>query len=85
MQWPARDVALLAEYMSKEPAPDDRLEFALAAIQAMYVNSHRKQDAPAHNVKDFMLFLDPWGEQKAEEESKISDLAGEFGIFNQVR
>jgi len=76
---------LFAEYLSKEPAPDDRLEAAIASLQAMYANTHRKTGDPLHQISEFMLFRHVWGGEDVQEEASLSTLLSEFGQHNQVR
>lgn len=82
LDWPENHVALIAEYMAREPAPDERIEIAVAQLCATYVNAHRKKGAPAHPVVDFLPFRDAWKVDEPEE--SIFDLAMSFGAVKRA-
>jgi hypothetical protein len=67
MEWPAGDIELLAAYLGKEPAPEERLEFAIASLHADYFNAHRG-DQPAAKLTDYLIFRNAW--QAAAEQSE---------------
>lgn len=69
MQWPASDVARIAAYLAREPAPEERIEFGLAQLAAIYVNANRGKSSPARKVVDFMPFHNPWKSSKPAESS----------------
>jgi len=60
MDWPVSHVRLIATYLSREPAPDERIELALAQIATMYANSHRPKDRPPAKLVDFLPARDAW-------------------------
>ena len=72
MGWPHWVVSSLAEYLSKEPAPIERLEWMLAQDVAVYVNSNRGKGKPAHKLHEFMLFKKSWGSLSDNDEGDDS-------------
>ncbi len=81
LDWPASHVAVIAEYLAHEPAPDERVEYAVSQIAAIYVNAHRKKGASPHPLSDFLLFRDAWkrGDDKSNGDSSIHALAMSLG------
>lgn len=45
-----------------QPAPEDRIEVALASLHATYFNRTRQKSEAAKSMKDYLPFLDPWPE-----------------------
>lgn len=62
--------------MAREPAPDERIEYAVAQLAAMYANAHRGKGKAPHKLSDFMLFRDAW---KTEQEATLSEIIQSFG------
>lgn len=60
MNWPASDVALVGEYLSREPAPSEKAEFGLAYLACMYANAHRGKGDSAKPLENFLLFRKAW-------------------------
>lgn len=65
--WPAAELQLLAEYLRKRPAAEDRIELALARGQALYMNRHLKEGAQPTTPASFLPYLHPWAEPDLEE------------------
>lgn len=76
MQWPASDIQLLASYLGKLPAVEERIEFSLAQLAAIQVNINRKSGSPSKPIGDFMLFKDVW--KHVSKDSRYSELDREF-------
>lgn len=70
---------MLAQYLAKEPAPDERIEAAVAQLATIYVNAHRKKGTAPHSVSDLMLFRDAWKVEEAEPDESIEAFAMSFG------
>ena len=78
MQWPNSVVRAYAEYLSKEPSPDEKLEYMLAYGIATYCNANRKKGSPASPITDFMLFKKVWktdDPEDSEEETNLDAVA----------
>jgi hypothetical protein len=60
MQWPASDVARIAAYLAREPAPEERIEYGLAQLTSSFVNANRARNSPARKVVDFLPFHNAW-------------------------
>lgn len=58
--WPAWEVRLLEQYLAKQPAPEDRIEIAIARLTAVFINTHLKPGAKAVETADLLAFRDPW-------------------------
>lgn len=76
LDWPASHVALIAEYLAHEPAPEERNEYALAQLAAIHVNGNRRKGSSPHPLSDFLLFRNAW---KKQEEESIEQFAASFG------
>lgn len=59
MGWPASDVQLLAAYLAREPAPTERIEYAVAHLHSSYANAHRG-DQPSMPLERFLMFAKAW-------------------------
>lgn len=81
LDWPAWGVALLAEYLAKEPPADERVEIAVAHLAALYVNGHRRKGDPPHPISDFLLFRDAWKQDEPVE--TIESLALSLGTVKR--
>lgn len=78
MAWPARDIRVIAEYLAKEPAPDERIEYAVAQLSSIYVNGHRKQGAEAIPLGEFLMFRKAWESADLQAEDRYSDVDRSF-------
>lgn len=58
--WPSWEVRLLDYYLQHQPAPDERVEIAVATLCAMFFNVHRAKEYAPRSMKDYLPFLDPW-------------------------
>lgn len=67
---------MLSQYLAREPAPDERIEYAVAQLAAMYANAHRGKGKPPYKITDFMLFRNAW---KTEQEATLSEIIESFG------
>lgn len=57
--WPASDVRLMSAYLAQEPAPAERLEYAIAYMCCMYANAHRGK-RPEIPLERFLMFRHAW-------------------------
>lgn len=57
--WPASDVQLTSAYLAQEPAPAERLEYAIAYMSCMYANAHRG-NRPEIPLERFLMFRHAW-------------------------
>lgn len=87
MGWPGWVVSSLHEYLRKEPAPVERVEYGLAQLAAIQVNMNRKKGTAAHTVNDFMLFSSAWGKPKESQQETIgpAEMAAMIGARMRVR
>ena len=81
MEWPASHVQLLARYLAKQPSPEERLEYGIAQLSAMYANAHSKPGSARASLSDFLLFANAWsqdlrGRYSEEELKTIETLHG---------
>lgn len=89
MGWPGWVVSSLNEYLRKEPAPIERVEYGLAQLAAIQVNMNRKKGTAAHTVNDFMLFSSAWGGPKEAQAQQATigpaEMAAMIGARMRVR
>lgn len=57
-RWPDWERELVEHYLARNPAPEERLEFAIAHLSSIYVAAHQRRDATAPKLSDFLLFKD---------------------------
>lgn len=74
---------MLAEYLSKEPAPEERQEYALAQLAAIQVNMNRGKGKPPHKIPEFMLFADAWKDEEAEKPLSFEAVAASMGAMKK--
>ena len=75
MQWPDQVIRAYSEYLSKEPSPEEKLEYMLAYGVSVYCNANREKGKPAKPITDFMLFRGAWKSAEAvESEEPETDL-----------
>ena len=60
MTWPLWVTRVYAEFLSREPLPEERIELGLAQLTANYVAVHRAPGSPAPRPADFLLARDAW-------------------------
>lgn len=58
--WPASDIHLLGQYLSREPAPAERAEYGSAYLAYMYANAHRRPHDAPKKLEQFLLWRDAW-------------------------
>jgi hypothetical protein len=71
-RWPQPELDLYAAFLAKEPAPDERIEIAVAQLTALGANMMRGRGQPAKSTADFLLFRDPWGELPSTADRQIA-------------
>ncbi len=59
LRWPAWELDLVETYLSRQPAPGERVEIAIARLSEMYANSHRGRSDPEFGLRDFLPYLNP--------------------------
>lgn len=57
---PEWEVRLWATYFSREPGPDERLEYGIANLLSHYVNAHKARGKKSSKISDFLLFQNAW-------------------------
>lgn len=75
--WSASDVRLLSEYLSREQAPDERIEYAVSYLTATYVNAHRPKGESPRELSEFLLFRNAW-KRSPETDARYSDVDKSF-------
>lgn len=73
MDWPASHVQLIAAYLAREPAPDERIEFAVTQLAAIYTNAHLPKDKPQKPISDFLLFRKAWAREADASSGRYSE------------
>lgn len=73
--WPASELALIEHYLAAQPAPEERIELAVAQLCAMFANVHRRQGSAAIEVSEFLPYRDPF---RAVDADRYSDVDRSF-------
>ena len=81
MRWPLWVVRTYAEFLQREPMPEERIELGIAQLASLYLGRHRNPGAAAPSVTDMLLCRDGW--QNPIDESRYSDV--DLEIMRQVR
>lgn len=84
MGWPNWVLSSLREYLSREPAPIERIEYALAQLSAIQINSNLAKGSPAKKTADLLMFRDAWKKEEDEgEEGSIEEFATAIGAVRR--
>lgn len=60
LTWPLWVVRTYAEFLAREPLPEERTEIAVAQLSALFGAVHRQPGTPAPRTADYLLFRDVW-------------------------
>ena len=60
MTWPLWVTRVYAEFLGREPLPEERIELGLAQLTANHAAVHRAPGSPAPRAADFLLARDAW-------------------------
>lgn len=63
MTWPLWVVRSYAEFLGKEPMPEERTEIQVAQLSSLFAAVHRQPGAPAPRAADYLLFRDAWADE----------------------
>lgn len=74
LSWPLSHLRLIGDYLAREPAPEERIEIAIAQLTAIYVNSKIKAGSTAKKVIDFLLFRDAFKAKPSQQDINNSFL-----------
>ncbi len=79
--WPDLHLTLLEHYLSRQPAPEERIEVAVATLCALFRNRHRSENEQAFEVEQFMPYRNPWAEAPADRYSEVDrSFFAAFGV-----
>ena len=81
MQWPLWVVQTYAEFLQREPLPEERAEVGIAQLTASFAAVHRRPGSPAPRPADFLLFRDAWTDKAPA--GRYSDL--DLEMMRQLR
>lgn len=73
MRWPAKHITLLAAYLSREPAPEVRIEQGIAQLCALVVNAMRGKETKPAKLVDFLLYHDAFKAKETESSERYSE------------
>lgn len=73
MSWPASHVGLISAYLGIEPTAEERIEYSIAQLTAMFVNSNKSKGAAASRTKDFLIFRDMWNKPQVVDPTRYSE------------
>lgn len=77
--WPQRVIDLYAAFLSVEPAPEERIEYALAQLSALVVNRTRGAGEQPQRVADMLMFASPWQEKLSTLDAQIGSRLDSLG------
>ncbi|MDQ3288652.1 MAG: hypothetical protein M3Q42_10420 [Pseudomonadota bacterium] len=60
LQWPSAHVRLISKFLQHEPAPEQKIEAAIAKLEQTYVNMHLKKGAASIPLERFLMFRNAW-------------------------
>lgn len=81
--WPNWVVSSLAEYLSKEPSPIERIEYAVAQGTTIYVNGNRQKGSAPKKITDLMMFANAWDKEEPEGYATPHSFAAELGAVKK--
>lgn len=85
MEWPMWIVNSVREYLSHEPSPTEKLEYAISQYTAMFLNANSKKGSPSKKTVDMMIFRDAWKNPDEEEGASIAEIAASLGAVRRKR
>jgi len=72
---------MLEHYLARQPAPDERIEIAVATLCAMFRNANRGEGEQPVQVDDFLPYMNPWAPPKQERYSDVDrSFMAAFGV-----
>ena len=83
LAWPLWVVQTYAEFLQREPLPEERTELGLAQLTAAFGAVHRRPGSPAPRAADFLLFRDAWADMAPQAAGQYSEL--DLEIMRQLR
>ena len=81
LQWPLWVVHTYADFLNREPMPEERIELGIAQLSSLYLGVHRKPGSASPSVSDMLLGRNGW--QAQVDESRYSDV--DLEIMRQIR
>jgi len=72
-RWPDWERDLVESYLARNPAPEERLEFATAHLSSIYVAAHQGRGATAPKLTDFLLFKDAFNQAPRVEMGRYTE------------
>lgn len=73
MTWPLWVVRTYAEFLAREPMPEERTEIAVAQLTSLFGSVYRQPGSPAPRIADYLLYRDAWADADIDE-SRYSDV-----------
>lgn len=67
MAWPLWVVRVYAEFLAREPMPEERTEIGIAQLSAMFGSVHRSPGQAGVRTADYLLFRDAWVDRDADD------------------
>lgn len=59
MVWPAWELDLIEHYLAKQPAPEERVEIAIARLHQTYLSARRGRGEPEVGIRELLPYLTP--------------------------
>jgi hypothetical protein len=75
LAWPAWELDLIEHYLAKQPAPEERVEIAIARLTLSYLSAHRGRGEPEIQLKELLPYLSPeWVEVPRFDSARYDDV-----------
>lgn len=70
---PDWEIRLWGEYFAREPSPEEKLEYAIANLTAIFVQCNSKKGAKKSKLSDYLLFRKVWEYQPNSGNEDVDD------------
>lgn len=78
----ASEIRLMAAYLAIEPAPEERIELAIAQLTALWAHSKKPQGSEYAGPGQFLMFRDAWTRGTAEDYGGLDE--NDMGVMNAL-
>jgi hypothetical protein len=59
-RWPAWELDLVEHYLAIQPAPEERIEIAVASLHHSFATVRRRKGSPEPKLDQFLPYMNPW-------------------------
>lgn len=79
---PMGDIKLMAAYLAIEPAPEERIEWAIAQLTAMWAHTKKPPNSEYDPPSSFLVFRKAWDPDRSADLSGLD--ANDLGVMNAL-